>query len=78
MTVELARKAVDTGLWRLEEFENGEFRLNRGMSDPAGICDYIRSQKRFAHLTDEDIAHIERFRDARWKDDVQGRSERGL
>lgn len=78
MTVELARKAVDTGLWRLEEFENGEFRLNRGMSDPAGIRDYIRSQKRFAHLTDEDIAHIERFRDARWKDDVQGRSERGL
>ena len=78
MTVELARKAVDTGLWRLEEFENGEFRLNRGMSDPAGIRDYIRSQKRFAHLTDEDIAHIERFRDARWKDDAQGRSERGL
>ncbi|MBR4217080.1 MAG: pyruvate synthase subunit beta [Candidatus Methanomethylophilaceae archaeon] len=78
MTVELARKAVDTGLWRLEEFENGEFRLNRGMSDPAGIRDYIRSQKRFAHLTEEDIAHIERFRDARWKDDAQGRSERGL
>ena len=76
MTVELARKAVDTGLWRLEEFENGEFRLNRGMSDPAGIRDYIRSQKRFAHLTEEDIAHIERFRDARWKDDAQGRSER--
>ncbi|MBR6037182.1 MAG: pyruvate synthase subunit beta [Candidatus Methanomethylophilaceae archaeon] len=66
MTVELAKKAVDTGLWRLAEYENGEFRLNRDITDPDGIRGYLRSQKRFAHLTEEDISHIVESRDARW------------
>ena len=65
-TVELAKAAVDTGLWQLKEYENGEFRINREMSDSDGLRDYIRSQKRFAHLTEEDLEHIERSRDEKW------------
>ena len=65
-TVEIAKAAVDTGLWKLREFENGEFRLNREMTDPDGLRNYIRSQKRFAHLTEEDLQHIEKSRNEAW------------
>jgi pyruvate ferredoxin oxidoreductase beta subunit len=66
MTVDIAKQAVDTGLWQLAEYENGEFKLNMGMKKPGGLSDYIRSQKRFAHLADDDIGHVIEVRDARW------------
>ena len=75
MTVEIAKKAVDTGLWQLAEYENGEFRINRPMSDPEGVRDYIGSQKRFAHLTEADISHIENSRDAKWRRTASDRPE---
>lgn len=66
-TVNLARAAVDTGLWVLAEYENGRFRLNRDVRDPDGVPAYLKAQRRFSHLTDEDIAHIVEGRDRRWE-----------
>ena len=63
-TIELARKAVDCGLWTLAEYEGGEYRINREAGDPDSLEGYIRAQKRFRHLTDEDIATIRAHRDA--------------
>jgi pyruvate ferredoxin oxidoreductase beta subunit len=64
-TVELAREAVDCGLWLLREFEAGVFRLNRVPRNLAGMKNYLKRQDRFRHLTDADVAHIAEQRDAR-------------
>ena len=67
MTVEYARMAVDCGLWPLAEYRGGEFRLSRGMTDPGRLREYVSTQRRFRHLTDADLEHIEAMRDRRWE-----------
>lgn len=59
MTVELARLAVETGMWLLYEIENGEFKLN---VEPKmlPVKEYLMKQGRFKHLTEEDIERIQR------------------
>jgi pyruvate ferredoxin oxidoreductase beta subunit len=66
ISVELAKEAVDTGLWYLAEFENQAFRLNRDPKEFASVEAYLKKQGRFAHLLPEDIAGILRDRDAHW------------
>jgi pyruvate ferredoxin oxidoreductase beta subunit len=65
--VEVARRAVDTGLWCLAEFEEGEFVLNRNPGEFASVRDFLMGQGRFRHLAPEDVAAIERDRDAAWE-----------
>jgi pyruvate ferredoxin oxidoreductase beta subunit len=66
-TIDIAKEMVDTGLWPLAEFEEGEFRLNRNPKSFAPIGDYVRKQGRFKHLGDEEIESIASARDARWE-----------
>lgn len=70
-TVELAREAVDCGLWYLAECEEGRITVNR---DPeardgafASVAHYLQGQRRFRHLGTDDIAAIEQHRDAIWE-----------
>ena len=65
-TVEIAKEVVDCGLWYLAEYEDGEFTLNHNPKTFTNVCDYLKKQSRFRHLSDEDIATIERSRDAKW------------
>ncbi len=67
ITVELAKEAVDTGLWFLGEFEAGAFRLNRKPSKFASLRDHLARQGRFRHLKEEDLATLERERDRIWE-----------
>ena len=69
-TVELARAAVDCGLWYLAECEDGVVSVNRdpqaggkGFADVAG---YLQAQGRFRHLSAEDQELIEQHRNATW------------
>ena len=65
-TVELAKMAVESGLWYLAENEGGEMKLTykpKELKDPA---DYLKMQKRFKHLTEEDIQEIREIRDSEW------------
>jgi pyruvate ferredoxin oxidoreductase beta subunit len=72
-TVELGRLAVQTGMWTLFEIENGKFKL----SPPSArlivktkrkpLEEYLRAQGRFAKLTDEDLAILERWVDESWE-----------
>jgi len=71
-TVEIARMAVKCGAWILWEFD-GKFKIS-SLSKPfkdkekrMPIADYIRKQRRFRHLSDEDIAEIEKRIDEQWK-----------
>jgi len=66
-TFSIAREAVDTGLWYLAEFENGNFFLNKRPKDFKPVKDYLSVQSRFRHLKDEHYRFIEKKRDDKWK-----------
>lgn len=66
-TVAVSKQVVDTGLWYLAEYYDGEYHLNRNPKEFASVEDYIKCQGRFKHLTDEDIAHITAQRDKKWE-----------
>jgi pyruvate ferredoxin oxidoreductase beta subunit len=57
-TIEVAKAAVQTGAWILMEIENGEKRITRKIAKLKPIEEYLKLQKRFKHLTNEDIEHI--------------------
>ena len=69
-TVELAREAVDCGLWRLAECEGGVVTVNRDPRKKTGefapVEHDLKSQRRFKHMSDEDIRLVEAHRDAQW------------
>lgn len=69
-TVELAREAVDCGLWRLAECEGGVVMVNRDPRKKTGefapVEHYLKSQRRFKHMSDEGIRLVEAHRDAQW------------
>ena len=54
-TVELAREAVDCGLWRLAECEGGVVTVNRDPRKKTGefasVEHYLKSQRRFKHMS---------------------------
>jgi len=62
-TIEIAKLAVDTGMWKLFEIENG---VRKDTFKPAKlkpVSEYLKMQKRFKHLTKEEIAKIQRMID---------------
>ena len=65
-TIEVAREVVDTGLWYLAEYYDGEYHLNRRPEEFKDVGNYIMRQGRFKHLKDEDINEIIRLRDKTW------------
>lgn len=66
-SIEIGRLAVETGLWYLAEYENERVRLTFEPKQFKPVADYIKAQKRFKHLTDEDCAEIEKDRDIEWE-----------
>ena len=66
-TISLAKAVVDSGLWYLAEYENGEFTLNRNPKKFTSAKEYLKKQGRFKHLKDEDIEFIEEQRDKKWE-----------
>ncbi len=65
-SIEVAKQAVDTGLWYLAEYENDEFKLNKDPKEFADARPYLTGQGRFKHLKDEDIDVIIENRDRQW------------
>lgn len=67
-TVQIAKDALNCGLWFLAEYENNEYKINRQIKEFTAVKDYLKKQSRFKHLTDEDIKIIEEQRDKKWAD----------
>jgi pyruvate ferredoxin oxidoreductase beta subunit len=65
-TVDLSKKALETGLWVSWEYENGEFSLSYRPEPRKHVKEYLRMQKRFKHLADNQIEEIERMTDEEW------------
>lgn len=62
-TIEVARLAVLTGAWVLYEIERGQLRVTFKPPKRRPVADYLKLQGRFRHLTEEEIAQIQRMVD---------------
>ena len=65
-TVEYGRLAVETGLWRLAEYESGKIKLNLQPQTFKSVESYLKGQRRFEHLNEDDFKVIEAQRDQDW------------
>ena len=66
-TVEIARLAIETGMWRMYEWENGEYRYQFKPRKYKPVREYLKLQGRFAHLEEAHIAKMQAFVDAKLK-----------
>lgn len=66
-TVEVARLAVKSGMWVLYEAEESRMRLTFKPAKRIPVDQYLKSQRRFANLTDEDIKTIQKEVDWQWE-----------
>ena len=64
-TIEIGRMAVECGLWYLAEYEDGRFTIQEPKQFKP-VEDYLKAQKRFKHLREEDYERIRGYRDAEW------------
>lgn len=60
LTIQVAKAAVETGAWVLCEFQNGALKLNRNLEKRKPIDTFLKLQKRFKHVTPEDIQDIQK------------------
>lgn len=71
-TVEVARLAVETGMWILYEVEEGKLRLtgpSKRLMDRGGrkpVIEYLKAQGRFSNLTEEEVANLQKMIDDLW------------
>jgi len=65
-TVRLGRLVVDTGIFPLYEIENGRYRVTRKLGTRKPVSEYLAKQGRFGHLSEYEVAEIQRRVDARW------------
>jgi pyruvate ferredoxin oxidoreductase beta subunit len=57
--VKIARLAVQTNVFPLFEVINGKYILNRKVTNPRPVTEYLKMQKRFAHLGTAEIQLIQ-------------------
>jgi len=66
-TLEVARAAVETGLWKLYEVEDGRMRLTYRPRRRRPLRDYVALQRRFAGLRPREVQVLQRRVDASWR-----------
>lgn len=66
-TVEIARKAVQSGVWPLYEIERGTLRMTVKPEKIIPVDEYMKMQKRFAHLKPEHIRNFQQIVEANYK-----------
>jgi pyruvate ferredoxin oxidoreductase beta subunit len=67
-TIEIAKLAVDTGLWMLYEVEDGKFKLSLKPSQFKPVGDYLKMQGRFRHLNEDEIKFIQEHVNKSWSE----------
>lgn len=67
-TMEIARSGVQSGLWPLYEIENGQkFKLTYKPKELKPVSEYLRPQRRFRHMTEEETAEIQEEAATQWE-----------
>ena len=69
-TVNLAKLAVETGLWILYEVENGKMTINRKPKFTP-LEEYLRLQGRFKHMSPEMVEKLKSQIEVRWEKTVK-------
>ncbi|MFQ5846081.1 MAG: thiamine pyrophosphate-dependent enzyme [Candidatus Methylomirabilales bacterium] len=65
-TMEVARAAVETGMWMLYEVEQGRMRLTYRPKRRRPVTEYVGLQRRFTRLTPREIQLLQRRVDESW------------
>ncbi|HSV42606.1 MAG TPA: thiamine pyrophosphate-dependent enzyme, partial [Methanomassiliicoccales archaeon] len=65
-TYDLARLAVETGMWTLYEIENGEKRITYRPKEMMPVENYLRLQGRFKHMSKEDVEILQKWLCKKW------------
>lgn len=65
-TIEMARLAVESRIWPLYEVVGGVWRITHDVKKPKPVKEYLTAQRRFSHLTAEDIERVQREVDEAW------------
>lgn len=76
-TIEIAKLAVESGMWTLYECENGKMALNK-KPKMMPVKDYVKLQGRFRHMTDEQIEILQDWVNKKWERDsamIEARKE---
>jgi pyruvate/2-oxoacid:ferredoxin oxidoreductase beta subunit len=66
-SIKAMRLGVQTGIVALYEVENGVYKINYRPKEFKPVEEYLKLQGRFRHLKPEDVEHVTRWRDRRWK-----------
>ena len=66
LSIETARQVVMSKVFPLYEVIDGRYVLSRDVKKPIPVADYLKNQRRFRHLKEEDIAYIQGRVDKDW------------
>jgi pyruvate/2-oxoacid:ferredoxin oxidoreductase beta subunit len=66
-SISVARMAVDSLFSPLYEVENGKFKLSYTPKKAITVSEYVKKCKKWSHLSDEEIAHLQNLTDDKWK-----------
>ncbi|HLC93253.1 MAG TPA: thiamine pyrophosphate-dependent enzyme [archaeon] len=61
ITMKVSKLSVAARLWFLYEIENGQYKMNFNPANPKPVKEPLELQKRFKHLSPEQIEHIQRM-----------------
>jgi pyruvate ferredoxin oxidoreductase beta subunit len=62
--IEVAKLAVKTNIFPLYEVIGGRYKINKKIKNPKPVSDYLKMQRRFRHLTENDLEFIQQTIDA--------------
>ena len=65
-TVEIARLAVESGIWELAEYEDGQYKVTKIIRNRKPVKAYLQSQGRYKHLPPQEIEKMQQEVDAYW------------
>ena len=66
-SIQLSRLAVQARVFPLLEIENGiKWRITKKVRESLPVVDYLKLQGRFRHLTESDVAEIQKAVDTEW------------
>lgn len=66
ITVQIARLATETNVFPIYEVENGVYKINRRISNPKPVSEYLKLQGRFKHLNQEEVDSFQKDVDQNW------------
>jgi pyruvate ferredoxin oxidoreductase beta subunit len=66
-TVEVARAAVETRMWMLYEVDQGRMKLSYRPKRRRPVKEYLRLQRRFAHLIPREVQRLQKQVDVGWR-----------